>query len=293
MKTAIFSLIIALSVAILSVLQFDRYQKFTLDTQLHLKEIQNDIAAKLEKFNHSLQQVEGEARSAFTKPQAPTWKLAEVEYFFTLASAQLALGEIKKAIEFFKSAQEKINLVNDQTLEPVSQALNTDLAALQNVSVPNTEALWLKISHLIEQTTNLNPQGVIGSEDKEIIAPKGIEQATSWQQTFLKGLHDLKDLIRIRHSTKPIAPLLTETQQTLIKTTLRILLEQIRSALLTKNQAIYQQAIEDTKQFLISYYDDSNPYVKTLLNDLTEFSKINVNPTLPPITSIPLFNKMR
>jgi uncharacterized protein HemX len=104
---------------------------------------------------------------------------------------------------------------------------------------------------------------------------------------------DIKDLIKIRHYSKPVEPILIETEQAMIKENLRLLLEQIRFAILSNESKIYLQAIKETEQWLSKYFDDTTQAVKDIQGALATLSEVDLHSKLPTITSLEQFNTLR
>ncbi|HXH54969.1 MAG TPA: uroporphyrinogen-III C-methyltransferase [Gammaproteobacteria bacterium] len=300
MKTAIFSLIIAVSVAVLSVLQFDRYQTFSNNTHANLTALENKMNLSLTGFKEELTKLKTSEEAILTRTQNPSFKTAELEYLIRLASTRLqTTRDVKAATELLTLAQTNIQSLNDVSLSPLSEALGKDLSALQKVSLPHVEDLWLKVSELIDQTALISPQTITANTQSTETTPQlqGKQPTTSraslWKQRFFESLESIKDFVKIRHSAQRIEPLLSETQKNLIQENLRSLLEQIRLVILTTEDKIFQKALQDTQQWLSRYYDETDPLVKKIQNTLTELSAIQLRPTLPSITAPEFFNTLR
>jgi uroporphyrin-3 C-methyltransferase len=298
-KTAIFSLVIAISVAILSVLQFDRYQTFSSNTQTSLTALEHKTNLSLTGFKDELAKLKTREEAILTQTQNPSFKTAELEYLIRLANTRVqATRDVKTAIALIALAQTKIQATNDLSLSPLSEALAKDLTTLQHASVPNVEDLWLQVSAIIDQTATISPQTITSNANpKEATtrspSPPNTSGVTVWKQRFFESLETIKDFVKIRHSREPIEPLLSETQKNLIQENLRSLLEQIRLAILTTEDHIYQKAIQDTQQWLSQYYGDSDPVVKEIHNTLTTLSAMQLRPILPTMTALEFFNTLR
>lgn len=299
MKTAIFSLVIAISVALLSVLQFDRYQTFISTTQAKLTASEHKTNLMLTGFKDELSKLKTAQESILTQTQNPSFKTAELEYLVRLANTRLhATRDIKATIELLTLAQTKTQGLNDLSLSPLSEAIGKDLNTLQNAALPNVEDLWLQVSTIIDQAATLSPQIITSNtHQKEIIPqtqqPPNTTRLNTWKQRLLESLETVKDFIKIRHSEKAIEPLLSETQKNLIQENFRSLLEQVRLAILTANDKIYQKTLQDTQEWLSRYYEDKNPIVIEIQNALTRLSEIQLRPEVPSITALEFFNTLR
>ena len=147
MKTAIFSLIIAISVGILSAFQFERYQTLSSSTHASLAALENKMNLSLASLRDELTKLKTSEEAILTQAQNPTFKTAELEYLIRLASARLqTTRDLKAAIELLTLAQTKIQTLNDLHLSPLSEAIEKDILTLQQASTLNVEDLWLKVS---------------------------------------------------------------------------------------------------------------------------------------------------
>ncbi|HQW58178.1 MAG TPA: uroporphyrinogen-III C-methyltransferase [Gammaproteobacteria bacterium] len=301
MKTAIFSLIIAISVGILSAFQFERYQTLSSSTHASLAALENKMNLSLASLRDELTKLKTSEEAILTQAQNPTFKTAELEYLIRLASARLqTTRDLKAAIELLTLAQTKIQTLNDLHLSPLSEAIEKDILTLQQASTLNVEDLWLKVSDIIDQTASISSQTLTANaQQTEATAqpqPQEKQENTSrlsiLKQGFFESLESIKDFIKIRHSTQRIEPLLSETQKNLIQENLRSLLEQIRLAILTTEDKIFQKALKDTQQWLSRYYDETDPVVQKMQNTITELLAIQLRPTLPLITAVEFFNTL-
>ncbi len=297
MRTAIFSLVISICVALLSLLQFDRYQTFTNNTQSNITALENKINLTLTGFKNELAKLKDAEEAILTRTQNPTFKTAELEYLVRLANTRLeATRDVKATIALLTLAQAKIQTLNDASLSPLSEALDKDLFTLQHTTSPSLEDLWLKVSTIIDQTTKLSPQSMMPATQTELTkqnAENNSSVMSTWKRRFFESLEAIKDFIKIRRSTQTIEPMLTETQKGLIQENLRSLLEQIRLAILTTEDTIYQKAIKETQQWLSRYYGETDPTFQEIQNTLNALSGIQLHPVLPKITALEFFNTLR
>jgi len=289
-KIAIFSLVIAISVAILSLFQFEKYQKFTLAAQLQMKKLDNEIKTDLQALHTSVSTLKEQEQAILNRTQHSAWKIAETQYLVNLAQTRLNnMHDVKTAIALLTLAEQKIQKLNDPALNALQESIIRDLAALKNIEPPNLEELWFQVSTIIEQSAKLPLRGIPLQAQASI---KTFENPgnKSWKQTFSDSIKEITELVKIRHYSKPLDPVLTEAQQAIIKENLRLLLEQIRFSVLTTETAIYQQAIQDVEKWVREYYDDNSTEVKNVLNSLSTLKTTNLRPELPTITSIVQFN---
>ncbi len=296
MKTALLSLVIAVSVAILSLLQFDRYQKFTQITNHTLAELDKKVHAKLAEFDKDVTTIKQQEQNLLSQVQNTDWKLKEAEYFVALADAKLhANRDVKAAIELLTEAAGKIQALSDPELVGLQQALSTDLNALKQVSVPNVEDMWFKVSQSITASQKISPRhSTLNAASKETSANiPAVKAEDTWQTKLHQSFDEIKSLVKIRRYSKPIEPLLSETQQSMVQDILRSLLEQIRFAILNSEDKQFQKSIQETHEWIASYYETNDLEVKNLQDTLKKLAEINLRPTLPALTSVEQFSALR
>lgn len=290
MKTAVFSLIIALIVIGLAAFQFRQYKTFA--------KVAKKINYKLVALTQEISNLKAAENKLRLRTLEPAWQLNEIEYSLYLAEARLkGARDIKGAMELLQMAQQKLHTLHDPKLAPLSEAISKDLAALNTIPLPPTTELWLKLSTMIDKARQLTPkQSLIFQDTKEDLATK-IQTETqsnldSWKKKLLNNLKNIQELVKIRHYANPIEPLLSETEQKTLTITLCALLEQVRFVLLSEEQTIYEHALQDAKNLLTTYYDTDDPQVKNLQQTLNELAQINLHPELPTMASFAFLNQL-
>jgi uroporphyrin-3 C-methyltransferase len=295
-KTTIFALIIAISVAVLSLFQFDRYQKFTYKTQTDIAHLEKKVDQTLSEIQTTVSKIKNQTQDLLTRSQQSTAKVSEAEYLSSLANTRLqTTRDVGSAIVLLKTALDRVSTLTDPSFMPLQEALQADLSHLKAVPEPNLPSLWLEVSSIIQKTEPLSPRSMANDlkQKDDKTQPKNTNSKDSWQQKLIQSLQEMKDLVKIRHYGKPIEPLLTETQQTIVKEILRSLLEQVRFSILATENALYQQSIRETKEWLTAYFDPTDPTVQAIQQQLTALGDINLTPELPILTSPSQFKTVR
>lgn len=296
MKTALLSLIIAISVALLSLFQFEKYQKFSLATQQRLSSLESKLTSNAETTQAAIQELSTYHKSILSRVAGGNSSLLEAESLSRLAQMRLQTDrDLKAAITLLSRAQEKVQKIDDPTLNVLLETLAHDLATLQNLALPDPTTLWLQIGTLIEQTANIPLRGIPPASSAMALPPVASSTPITlpWQEALAKSWQDIKNLVKIRHYTKPVEPVLAETEQTMIKENLRLMLEEIRFAVLSNKNPIYQQAIQETLDWLRKYFDDNDQTVKDIQSGLMALAAINLFSELPMITSLEQFSALR
>jgi uncharacterized protein HemX len=303
--TAIFSLLIAISFAIFSLFQFEKYQSHSSEIRNKFQQLDESINSKLTTFQKDLDILTTQEKAILAKVQTTTWDLHDAEYLVRAAVLRLqTFKDVKTATLLLAAALDKIKKLNDPQLVNLQEALQRDLTNLQNFSDLNLVELWLKTTALIEQINQLPFRGnaytvseTPSSEKSSSPIPStaSTDHSTdkTWKQALINSWYEMKDLIKIRSNTKPIESYLSKSEQTLIKENLRLMLEQVRFAILNREVKIYLQALQEIQQWLDEYFDESQEKIKEIKSVLTNLAEINLQPELPHITSLELFSALR
>jgi uroporphyrin-3 C-methyltransferase len=297
MKTTIFTLIITIGVAILSVFQFDRYQKFTYSTQAQFNELQKNLQATLHDEHLKIDEVKEQTHDLLLRIEQTPWKMAEIHYLITLAATRLnTLHDIPAAIRLLSAANIRLQDLNDPVLYVLQQAVSRDLAALEKVALPDSSALWIKINDIMKDTKSLTPRHIqrgLAPDTQTTTSINNKEITSPWKQKLQESLKEIKELVKVRHYTKPVEPLLTKTQQMMVQEILRALLEQIRLAMLEKDQTIYNNAIVESLDWLNTYFDTTDTAVLAAQEKLTHLKVMILNPDIPALSALAPLDKLR
>jgi uroporphyrin-3 C-methyltransferase len=293
LKTAIFSLIIALGAGLFSLFQFEKYQALSAEMHSNFQQLNESVNSSLEALAKNMDRIASKEPT-----QNNPWVLTESEYLVNSAALRLqTVQDVKTATLLISTALHKIQSLKDPNLLTLQDALTKDLALLQNTSSSNTADIWLKASTLIDMINQLplraNPSFSASQLPIETSTTLNPQTQSSWKQALLESWKQIKELVKVRRYTKPIEPLLSSTEQSLIKENLRLMLEQIRSSILTKEMKIYLKGIQDMQQWLSQYFDENDVKVKEVQNVLNALTELNLQPEMPTMTSLEQFNALR
>ncbi|WP_330926730.1 uroporphyrinogen-III C-methyltransferase [Candidatus Sororendozoicomonas aggregata] len=221
------------------------------------------------------------------------WHLAEVEYLLRLANQRLLMtSDFRGARQLLTSADEVLQSIDDFNLFNVRQILAEDIAALNAVPVFNQENVYMKIQALDAQIPLLQLLEVdrfkpVLSKDTE--APAKVEATDNHWKTTLKAImlnawEGFTGLFRFTTSReRPVDVLLTPEQDTIVRQNLRLLLEQSKLALLTRQSTIYKNALAQAKVWIKTYFARNNTTNQSFIRALQALAAVDIHPKLPRI----------
>lgn len=89
----------------------------------------------------------------------------------------------------------------------------------------------------------------------------------------------------IRHHDEALEALVTPEQESYLRQSLRLILEQSQLALLKEEQSLYEASIDKALDLIDGYYDTSREEAQRVIERLEELKEVTVEPELPDISA--------
>ncbi|CCQ11392.1 Uroporphyrinogen-III synthase [Pseudoalteromonas luteoviolacea B = ATCC 29581] len=220
-----------------------------------------------------------------TQEQQLADALLQVKELATLPEKQFALSEarylshllrFKAVVEHdWQSAQvilSRLDGLASYFPEPhvVSAAVAQDLATVLGQEKPPTEILYVTLTGFIQQARTLPLLSLKLPEAMPIESAQLSEDVSDWRANLKRSWQQfLNDFISIRkRESITTAPLLSDTEQRVLRTMLEAYLTQAQTAAAQQQTAIYVAALESAKQHIYAHYDVNSGAAKGLLLEL-------------------------
>ena len=242
------------------------------------------LVSRMDSTSRRLKDLEGSSRDQ--------WRLAEVEYLMRLANQRLLMGtDISSSRNLLQSADNILRELDDYSLFPIREALAEDMAMVRAASDFDQETTYLRLQALTGLIARLqmpDEQRLTISSDKAIESTGFTPEATTWQDKAKAMLMDtwqqFSNLFRINtQREKPVEALLTAEQEMMIRQNLRLMIEQAKLAVLTREPAIYKSSIEQAEEWITQYFTTGGDVRASMLAELNELASISVTTNLPNI----------
>lgn len=259
--------------------------------QLHeLQQREARLLSRIDSLSAKVRELEGSTRNQ--------WRIAEVEYLLRLANQRLlTVNDVTGALELMGSAEQILGQLDDYSLFPIREALAEDMAVLRSATILNQESTWLRlqaVADLIPELVILDDGHIadvtstLQSNDSSFSNEKADEQTGSWQQTIkymlLDTWHRFIGLFRIStQREQPIEVLLTPEQDQLIRQKMLLLIEQGKLALVTGQQAVYQNSLEQANIWMNRYFMLGGNISNQLAEELSELQGLSITSKMPSI----------
>ncbi len=300
MKLSHLALLIALVALAFGLFQSEQTKRALHNSQQSLIQLEDSLHSKMEDLGYSLQTQQRLNRP--TRSEIENAGRFEIVMLIQSADTQLKITQdLSEALQSLNSARTKIEALRDPKVDPLKQALEQDLQALEAAQQVKAPLAWQQVMAIMAMAQDLLPpyQAAVYTAGAATVAETTPQVATTdstpmgWQQQLYQALRTFKDLIKIRHREKPVEPLLSETEQRMVQQQLHLLLEQLRLATLMRDQALYLQLIQDTQQWLEQYYDAANPKVLSLQTSLDRLKTAPLQTTYPSLSCLSQLSLLR
>ncbi|WP_416138785.1 uroporphyrinogen-III C-methyltransferase [Halomonas sp. HK25] len=244
--------------------------------------LQGEFADYRGEVNETLDQVLAELSSE-QETDERDWLHAEAAYLLRLANQRLQLErDVTGAAALLRTADDRLREADNPALVPIRREIASELAALDAVPRVDRTGLWLSLNAQQQQIAS-QP---LSQEIEEITVRTGMEEAPSgnWQRQLSRFGQELKELVTIRHHDAELEALITPEQESFLRQSVRLVLEQSQLALLKEEQPLYEASLDKALTLIEGYYDTSASGVESVVERLRELKAQAIRPELPDIS---------
>ncbi|MFG6667833.1 uroporphyrinogen-III C-methyltransferase [Halomonas sp. HNIBRBA4712] len=211
------------------------------------------------------------------------WLHAEAAYLLRLANQRLQLeGDVEGASALLRTADARLVDADNPALTPVRREIASELAALDAVPRIDRTGIYLALNAQQERIAGLR----LSQEIEERAISEGMEQppSGSFERQLAKFGAELRDLVVIRHHDEALEALITPEQESYLRQSLRLILEQSQLALLREEQPLFEASLDKALDLLERYYDTERDETQSVMARLREIRQNDVEPELPDIS---------
>ncbi len=239
----------------------------------------NDAPQQLQELASSVEELRGRAEG----PER-AWSRAEALFLLELAQRRLTLDrDVETAIVALESADLRLASLRDPSFAPVRQEIAKELQALRAVQLPDTTGILSRLISAEERASDAPVKGILLTErnafDRSKL-PEGMfaRAGAILSQTF-------SNLIVVRKVDDTSGSVITAEEALLRRQHLQLLFFAARTAVIRHDEQAYRTALAGARRSLGEFFDLSSPEAQSLLNEAQALEPINVDPTLPNVTS--------
>jgi uroporphyrin-III C-methyltransferase len=239
----------------------------------------NDAPQQLQELASSVEELRGRAEG----PER-AWSRAEALFLLELAQRRLTLErDIDTAIVALESADLRLASLRDAAFAGVRQEIAKELQALRAVQQPDTTGILSRLVSIEERAGEAPVKGILVTErnafDRSTL-PDGMfaRAGAIIGQTF-------SNLIVVRKVDDLSGRVITAEEALLRRQHLQLLLFAARTAVARHDEQAYRTALAAARRSLGEFFDLSKPSAQALLNEVQALEPVNIDPSLPSVTS--------
>ncbi len=213
-----------------------------------------------------------------------TLLLAEAEYYLQTANTLLSLaGNVELAKVALGMADDRLVSIGNPALNNVRQAVSDELTALEGIAPVDVESNVIILASLAQLADSL-PLKPIESDAAATPEAAAVEEPGAAGRTWSAIKEAMGDIVKVTPPGDDTAPLLIPGTEPLIRSNLALQLQAARLAILTRDQAILAQSLEDADAWLAQYFDGSSLQVQNARDTIAEVGSISLDAELPDIS---------
>ncbi|AHE66065.1 uroporphyrinogen-III C-methyltransferase [Legionella oakridgensis] len=225
--------------------------------------------------------------------QTKDWMLLKARYYLQLAQINAHWSNnTQTTIALLQQADKLLSITHDQRLFAVRQAIAKEITEAQ--AIPDVDIAGL-LSRLdaAQNLVNTIPikKSVIPSDDKQQETPSDTTPS-AWRERLKESVGLLEKLVVIRRHDETMQPLLTTTQEAMLRENIRLNLQEAQWAILQNNETIYKIALNQALKSIQNSFKQNAPTTKALIIQLQAMQQASLIQKKPTIeTSLSLLNQ--
>lgn len=256
-----------------------------------IREVENTAIADLgASFEVATEQLRTELRAELNEglgTSGEDWLLAEVEYLIRLANQRVLMErDVSGALSLLSSADEIVEQTTGIPAYELRESLAYDIANLKAVSDLDTDGIFLSLSAMASQVTELRRKQPELSPPTQIQIDNG--EAQNFYQQFLSLVNNIfgrvLNSVDYRRDGVAITPLLPPKEEYYLRQNLILKFEMAQLALLRNDQPVYHTSLSEAKLWIVKHFVETDPRTVALVTALDQLVEVEVDRSLPNIS---------
>jgi len=256
-----------------------------------IREVENTAIADLgASFEVATEQLRTELRAELNEglgTSGEDWLLAEVEYLIRLANQRVLMErDVSGALSLLSSADEIVEQATGIAAYELRESLAYDIANLKAVSDLDTDGIFLSLSAMASQVTELRRKQPELSPPTQIQIDNG--EAQNFYQQFLSLVNNIfgrvLNSVDYRRDGVAITPLLPPKEEYYLRQNLILKFEMAQLALLRNDQPVYHTSLSEAKLWIVKHFVETDPRTVALVTALDQLVEVEVDRSLPNIS---------
>jgi len=217
------------------------------------------------------------------------WLLAEAASLLRLAQQQMVVARnVRTAQALFITADDVLKQIDDPAIFSVREVLAGELAAIRGVSEVPIQDIYLQLGAISQQLESLQvnndlQQQVAAGERVALLNNERVEEPGLLSQFFSSLGNLVNRFLVVRRRDTPLDALMTPGQEAALLQTVRLQLEQGRTALLKGEQEIYSASLLQARNNINNYLSGEASMKNSILASLDGLINRRIVTEGPPL----------
>jgi len=250
-------------------------QQTSAQIQTQVEELAEQQKAEIDRLQNEL--VSTRLRiSSSNSGASQQWLLAEAASLLRLAQQQLILARsVRTAQALFIAADDVLKQIDDPAIFSVREILAGELAAIRAVPEVDSQDIYLQLGAVSNQLAGLQVSNDLAKQLGDGARVTIFNEGENAESGVLSGIFtSMKNLLNrflvVRRRDEPIQALMTPGQEAALLQTVRLQIEQGRTALLKQEQEIYSGSLAQARSTINQYLDGESALKASILSTLDE-----------------------
>jgi len=198
------------------------------------------------------------------------------------------VGDVKAVIAMMEAADQRLHDSGDPAAFKVREALAEEINLLKSFAAPDIVGASAKLLALEAKVKDLPlflPHSERFKEDHQpqaqAVEPEPGKSGGGWPASVVK---DIKDLVTVRHTDRPVQAILLPEEVAALRQVLLLKLEMSRSALLRGDDGLYKANIDSALAWLNENFDTEAAQTQSLAEDLKGLQDLQLKVPLPDVS---------
>lgn len=204
-----------------------------------------------------------------------TWQLWQIQQLLQLAGQKIWLEQdMPAALRLLQGAEQQLALLQDSSMQPLRQAIQTDLAELQKNTLPDVAKIQLGLTSLRKAVSDLP----LRQSERELDDAAPVAATSSdWQTTLLQHWNSFwSSLVHVRPTQPEDLSVLSAGEQLSLRNTLQQQLLLAELAAMKYQSELYQAALQQAMDTLQRYFAAVDPKVSAASEQLVQLAGLPV-----------------
>lgn len=260
-----------------------------------IREVEAILNAEIATLQQQLMELQSQQATPAAQPNLD-WKLLEAEFLVRLANQKLQLeSDVASALLLLEDADSALLESGNNAIFSARQSIASDQSRLRSLDVVDREGIYIRLSNLIDQIDQID---LLGSMRENLENRRTVESAPVEIRAdtggFIDSTYDFLSSVFVwREWEENPAAMLAPGQESNIKQSLRLMIEQAQFAMVSQDAELYARSLANSKSWLERYAVTETAVGQAMSTEFDELSAIDISPSLPSLeTSLNLIAEL-